>query len=128
MVVDEGVPAELTGSRTTGAGETGLSTRGGSRHSSNIGWNKISSSLFVGGVHKVLQELNWVRALNLSVQASENQEFINKLCAIIGTDVSDSFVETNLYLLQKFDDELWGFIFRSQKLDLSKPIIVINDD
>ncbi|GKG18680.1 hypothetical protein Tco_0372978, partial [Tanacetum coccineum] len=30
MVVDEGVLAELTGTGTVGAGETGLSTRGGS--------------------------------------------------------------------------------------------------
>ncbi|GJR73760.1 hypothetical protein Tco_0086125 [Tanacetum coccineum] len=56
-----------------------------------------------------------------------NQIFIDKLCAIIGMDVSNSFVETNLYLLQKFNDELWGFIFRSQKLNPSKPRIVIPD-
>nr|GEU64736.1 hypothetical protein [Tanacetum cinerariifolium] len=31
MEVDEGVPAELTGTRTAGAGATGLSTRGGYR-------------------------------------------------------------------------------------------------
>nr|GEZ76109.1 hypothetical protein [Tanacetum cinerariifolium] len=31
MAVDEGVPAELIGTGTAGAGETGLSTRGGSR-------------------------------------------------------------------------------------------------
>ncbi|GKG55737.1 hypothetical protein Tco_0574631, partial [Tanacetum coccineum] len=30
MVVEEGVPVELTGTRNAGAGETGLSTRGGS--------------------------------------------------------------------------------------------------
>ncbi|GJS49077.1 hypothetical protein Tco_0599198 [Tanacetum coccineum] len=42
---------------------------------------------------------------------------IDKLCAIIGTDVSDILVETDLYLLQEFDDELLGFIFRSQKLN-----------
>ncbi|GKG52251.1 hypothetical protein Tco_0547126, partial [Tanacetum coccineum] len=30
MVVDEGVLAELTGTRNAGAGETSLSTRGGS--------------------------------------------------------------------------------------------------
>ncbi|GKD15831.1 hypothetical protein Tco_1204989 [Tanacetum coccineum] len=43
MVVEEGVLAKLTG--TAGAGDTSLSTRRGSRYSSNIGWNKISSSL-----------------------------------------------------------------------------------
>ncbi|GKG28110.1 hypothetical protein Tco_0406437, partial [Tanacetum coccineum] len=36
MVVDEGVLAKLTGTETAGAGETGLSTRGGSMYSSNI--------------------------------------------------------------------------------------------
>nr|GFB02938.1 hypothetical protein [Tanacetum cinerariifolium]GFB02944.1 hypothetical protein [Tanacetum cinerariifolium] len=35
MVVDEGVPAELTGTCTAGAGETGLSTRGVSRRQKN---------------------------------------------------------------------------------------------
>ncbi|GKG54688.1 hypothetical protein Tco_0560343, partial [Tanacetum coccineum] len=40
MVVDEGVLAELTGTRTARAGETGLSTRGGSR---NIGAGPVLS-------------------------------------------------------------------------------------
>ncbi|GJV93435.1 hypothetical protein Tco_1541248 [Tanacetum coccineum] len=57
-----------------------------------------------------------------------SQIFIDKFCAIIGTDVSNSFVETDLYLLQKFDDDLWGLIFRSQKLNPSKQRIIINDD
>nr|GEW09267.1 retrovirus-related Pol polyprotein from transposon TNT 1-94 [Tanacetum cinerariifolium] len=35
--VNEGVPAELTGACTARAGEIGLSTRGGSKYSSNIG-------------------------------------------------------------------------------------------
>nr|GEX28204.1 retrovirus-related Pol polyprotein from transposon TNT 1-94 [Tanacetum cinerariifolium] len=53
--IEEGVPIVLTGTGTAGAGKVGLSTRGGYRYSSNIGWNKISRSLLVG-VHKVLQE------------------------------------------------------------------------
>nr|GFB71859.1 hypothetical protein [Tanacetum cinerariifolium] len=57
-----------------------------------------------------------------------NQIFVDKFYAIIGTDESDSFVETDLKLLQKFNDDLWGFIFRSQKLNPSKIRIIINDD
>nr|GEV78145.1 hypothetical protein [Tanacetum cinerariifolium] len=87
MVVDEGVSAELIGSGTAVAGETGLSTQGGS-----------------------------------------SQSLIDKFCSIIGMDVSDSFVETDLYLLQKFNDELCGFIFLSYELNPSKPRIIIEDD
>ncbi|GKG30386.1 hypothetical protein Tco_0420284 [Tanacetum coccineum] len=54
MVVDEGVLAELTGTDTARVGETGLLARGDSSYSSNIGWNKISSSLFVRGTGPVL--------------------------------------------------------------------------
>nr|GEY51370.1 integrase, catalytic region, zinc finger, CCHC-type, peptidase aspartic, catalytic [Tanacetum cinerariifolium] len=54
----------------------------------------------------------------LSEPMAPSQNLIDKFCVIIDTDVSDSFVETDLYLLQKFDDELLSFIFRSQKLNL----------
>nr|GEZ52277.1 reverse transcriptase domain-containing protein [Tanacetum cinerariifolium] len=40
-----------------------------------------------------------------------SQSLIDEFCAVIGADVSNSFIETDLYLLEKFDDNLWSFIF-----------------
>nr|GEU95608.1 retrovirus-related Pol polyprotein from transposon TNT 1-94 [Tanacetum cinerariifolium] len=57
-----------------------------------------------------------------------SQSMIDEFCAIIDADVSNNFIETDLDLLDKFDDNFWSFIFQSQNFNPSKPRIIINDD
>nr|GFC26160.1 hypothetical protein [Tanacetum cinerariifolium]GFC91795.1 hypothetical protein [Tanacetum cinerariifolium] len=69
MVVDEGVPAELTGTCTA---------RTGVQHEEVPGIHRTlveikSPELYLWWVHKEPQEPDLVRALNLSVQASEKR-------------------------------------------------------
>nr|GEV65097.1 monodehydroascorbate reductase [Tanacetum cinerariifolium] len=46
-----------------------------------------------------------------------SQSMIDEFCAIISAGVSNSFIETDLNLLDKFDDNFWSFIFRSQNFN-----------
>ncbi|GKB89403.1 hypothetical protein Tco_0961675 [Tanacetum coccineum] len=67
MVVDEGVPDELTGTRTAGVGEIGLSIQGGSKYSSKLVGIK-SPVLYLWGVKQAVA----TASANRNIRALEN--------------------------------------------------------
>ncbi|GKD20775.1 hypothetical protein Tco_1222478 [Tanacetum coccineum] len=132
MVVDEGVPAELTRSKTAGVGEIGLSVRGGSRVTKStkdsekgeirllimhqLIWGFVMTSVNEGSVLGVTSSSNsFCPQKHQSLKKDQHcpSSFYKSTVPSFDNAVllwsprnSYSFIKTDLYLLQKFDDDL----------------------
>ncbi|GJV05945.1 hypothetical protein Tco_1343601 [Tanacetum coccineum] len=97
----------------TNGDEDGHPPEGASDNSNRHGWTcSFDKSTVPSFDNAVLLWSSWNSLLmkNSYLFIMVIQSFVDKFCAIVGADESYSFVETDLNLLQKFDDNCRGFI------------------